>query len=93
MNVSPGVCFRCLSSRSGKDTVCVQSTIKRLPEKYREALELTEYQGLSQKELSEKLGMAFLTREQNQGYNAEGENENSCLRDAVILKRINMEIS
>ncbi|AFI29202.1 hypothetical protein MY9_2669 [Bacillus sp. JS] len=36
---------------------------------------------------------AFLTREQNQGYNAEGENENSCLRDAVILKRIDMEIS
>lgn len=35
-------------------TVCIRSTIKRLPEKYREALELTEFQGLSQKELSEK---------------------------------------
>lgn len=40
-------------------TVCIRSTIKRLPEKYREALELTEFQGLSQKELSEKLGISY----------------------------------
>lgn len=39
--------------------VCIRSTIKRLPEKYREALELTEFQGLSQKELSEKLGISY----------------------------------
>lgn len=42
-----------------KQTVCIRSTIKRLPEKYREALELTEFQGLSQKELSEKLGISY----------------------------------
>lgn len=40
-------------------TVCIRSTIKRLPEKYREALELTDFQGLSQKELSEKLGISY----------------------------------
>ncbi|QJC89444.1 RNA polymerase sigma factor SigZ [Bacillus subtilis] len=30
-----------------------------MPEKYREALELTEFQGLSHKELSEKLGISY----------------------------------
>ncbi len=39
--------------------MCIQSTIKRLPGMYREALELTEIQGLSQKELCEKLGISY----------------------------------
>lgn len=38
---------------------CIRSSIKRLPEKYREALELTEIQGLTQKELCEKTGMSY----------------------------------
>jgi len=33
--------------------------MQRLPQKYLEALELYEFQGLSQKELSEKLGISY----------------------------------
>ncbi len=33
--------------------------VRDLPETYREALRLTEYQGLSQKELGERLGISF----------------------------------
>ncbi len=38
---------------------CLRSMIRQLPEKYREAIELTELEGLSQKDLSEKLGISF----------------------------------
>ncbi len=35
------------------------SIIPRLPDKYREALELSELKGMSQKQLSEKLGISY----------------------------------
>lgn len=38
---------------------CVAAMVQELPEAYREALRLTEYQGLSQKALSERLGISF----------------------------------
>src|SRR5579859_770001 len=38
---------------------CVQSMVLALPEQYRQALVLTEYQGLTQKELGERLGLSF----------------------------------
>lgn len=38
---------------------CIRSSINRLPQKYREALELTEIQGLSQKELCKKMGITY----------------------------------
>ena len=38
---------------------CVSGMVAALPEAYREALRLTEYQGLSQKALSERLGISF----------------------------------
>ena len=37
----------------------VAAMLERLPEHYREALVLTEYQGLTQKELAERLGLSF----------------------------------
>jgi RNA polymerase sigma-70 factor (ECF subfamily) len=37
----------------------LRETIDALPEPYRQALILTEYQGLNQKELAEKLGLSF----------------------------------
>ena len=38
---------------------CVAAMVEGLPEAYREALRLTEYQGLSQKALGERLGISF----------------------------------
>jgi RNA polymerase sigma-70 factor (ECF subfamily) len=38
---------------------CVAAMLEDLPESYREALRLTEYQRLSQKELSKRLGISF----------------------------------
>jgi RNA polymerase sigma-70 factor, ECF subfamily len=38
---------------------CLRSMIEDLPEKYREALLLTEYEGLSQRELADRLGISF----------------------------------
>ena len=38
---------------------CVRGMIEDLPAKYREALLLTEYEGLSQIELAERLGISF----------------------------------
>lgn len=38
---------------------CVQRMVGRLPEKYRHAVILTEYQGLTQKEMGEKLGLSL----------------------------------
>jgi RNA polymerase sigma-70 factor (ECF subfamily) len=37
----------------------LRELVDALPERYREALLLTEYQGLTQKELSERLGLSF----------------------------------
>lgn len=38
---------------------CVQAMVKNLPALDRQALVLTEYQGLTQKELAERLGLSF----------------------------------
>jgi RNA polymerase sigma-70 factor, ECF subfamily len=38
---------------------CVAAMVNELPDIYREALRLTEYEGLSQKALSERLGISF----------------------------------
>lgn len=38
---------------------CVTAIVDTLPEAYRETLHLTEYQGLSQKAVSERLGISF----------------------------------
>ncbi len=38
---------------------CVRSMVRSLPEADRQALVLTEYQGLTQKELAERLGLSF----------------------------------
>jgi RNA polymerase sigma-70 factor (ECF subfamily) len=38
---------------------CFESVIQQLPEKYKEALELSELKGISQKELSEQLGISY----------------------------------
>src|SRR5829696_7346281 len=38
---------------------CVAAMVDTLPDAYREALRLTEYEGLSQKQLSEQLGISF----------------------------------
>jgi RNA polymerase sigma-70 factor (ECF subfamily) len=38
---------------------CVAAMVEELPDTYREALRLTEYQGLSQKAMSEQLGISF----------------------------------
>jgi RNA polymerase sigma-70 factor (ECF subfamily) len=48
----------------GEDAVrellpCVAAMVDALPDTYREALRLTEYEGLSQKKLSERLGISF----------------------------------
>lgn len=37
---------------------CIKAMIDRLPEKYRQAVILTTYQGLTQKEMGEKLGIS-----------------------------------
>lgn len=46
------------SSSNGEIAACLKSMINNLPEKYREAIILTEFQNLTQKELSEKLGLS-----------------------------------
>lgn len=38
---------------------CVKEMVERLPAEYRQALILTEYEGLTQKELAERLGLSF----------------------------------
>ncbi|HEX9440333.1 MAG TPA: RNA polymerase sigma factor SigZ [Roseiflexaceae bacterium] len=38
---------------------CVAAMVEQLPDTYREALRLTEYRGLTQKELSQRLGISF----------------------------------
>ncbi|HAA89881.1 MAG: RNA polymerase sigma factor [Thermoanaerobacterales bacterium 50_218] len=53
-----------VQSLAGEDIVrevaqCLKSMINHLPEKYRQAIILTEFEGLSQKELSARLGLSF----------------------------------
>jgi RNA polymerase sigma-70 factor, ECF subfamily len=38
---------------------CIRDMIEQLPDKYREALLLTEYQGLTQKDIADKLGISL----------------------------------
>ncbi|MGP7816586.1 RNA polymerase sigma factor SigZ [Niallia sp. 01092] len=38
---------------------CFKDVIQQLPEKYREALELSEFKGMSQKQLSQHLGISY----------------------------------
>lgn len=38
---------------------CIKAMVNRLPEKYRQAVVLTTYQGLTQKEMGEKLGLSL----------------------------------
>ena len=38
---------------------CIEAMVDQLPEKYRQALILTTYQGLTQKEMGEKLGLSI----------------------------------
>lgn len=38
---------------------CIEAMVDRLPEKYRQAVILTSYQGLTQKEMGEKLGLSL----------------------------------
>lgn len=40
-------------------TSCLRPMIDELPEKYRQVITLTEYDGLSQKDMSEQLGISF----------------------------------
>lgn len=40
-------------------SACIRDTLQRLPAKYREALELVELEGLSQKEASARLGISY----------------------------------
>lgn len=40
-------------------SACIRPMVIELPVKYKEALELTEFHGLTQKQLSEKLGLSF----------------------------------
>jgi RNA polymerase sigma-70 factor, ECF subfamily len=44
---------------SKEAAACIQSTMQRLPQKYLEALQLYEFQKVSQKELSERLGISY----------------------------------
>lgn len=38
---------------------CVRAMVRKLPEKYRRAIILTEYEGMTQKEMGEKLGLSL----------------------------------
>lgn len=38
---------------------CIEAMVDRLPERYRQAVILTTYQGLTQKEMGEKLGLSY----------------------------------
>lgn len=40
-------------------TPCIQRMVESLPAEYREALLLTDYQGLSQRELAQRLGLSY----------------------------------
>jgi RNA polymerase sigma-70 factor (ECF subfamily) len=56
--------LECDGGFDGPDVVkelsaCIRPMVIELPVKYKEALELTEFHGLTQKQLSEKLGLSF----------------------------------
>lgn len=38
---------------------CIRPMVEQLPDKYKEAIELTELNGISQKQLSEQLGLSL----------------------------------
>ncbi|HAH00091.1 MAG TPA: RNA polymerase subunit sigma-24, partial [Ktedonobacter sp.] len=38
---------------------CIKTMVDSLPNDYREALYLTEYEGLTQRELADRLGLSF----------------------------------
>ncbi len=40
-------------------TLCINNMVDRLPDKYRQAVMLTVYQGMTQKEMGEKLGISL----------------------------------
>lgn len=44
---------------AGNPASCIRPIIDSLPEKYRQAIILTEYGGLTQKEMAEKLGLSI----------------------------------
>jgi RNA polymerase sigma-70 factor (ECF subfamily) len=47
-------------NNNGVDVLpCVEAMVDRLPEKYRQAVILTTYQGLTQKEMGKKLGLSL----------------------------------
>ncbi|AFV01169.1 RNA polymerase sigma factor SigZ [Dehalobacter sp. DCA] len=46
-------------SASGEIASCLKTMIEHLPEKYKEAIMLTEFYELTQKELSERLGLSL----------------------------------
>lgn len=54
---------------------CLRSMVRSLPEPDRQALVLTEYQGLTQRELAERLACPFLAR--NRACSVRGKNSNS----------------
>lgn len=46
-------------SANGEIAMCLQAMVDQLPEKYKQAIILTEFQSLTQKELAEKLGLSL----------------------------------
>lgn len=60
------------------DLGCMKKFVKELPEDYREAIELTTYGALSQKELAEKLGMSY------SGAKSRVQRARQKLRDLVV---------
>ena len=52
--------FENSDNNDGVDVLpCIEAMVDRLPEKYRQAVILTTYQGLTQKEMGEKLGLSL----------------------------------
>ena len=55
--------IKSFENRDNNDNVdvlpCIEAMVDRLPEKYRQAVILTTYQGLTQKEMGEKLGLSL----------------------------------
>ncbi|MHB8125410.1 MAG: RNA polymerase sigma factor SigZ [Desulfitobacteriaceae bacterium] len=46
-------------SANGEIALCLKTMIDYLPEKYKQAITITEFQNLTQKDLSEKLGLSL----------------------------------
>ncbi|MDR3573667.1 MAG: sigma-70 family RNA polymerase sigma factor [Anaerolineaceae bacterium] len=61
----------------------IQEIVQALPEPYREALILTEYQGLSQKEMADRLGISLSG--QNPASSAPVRKSKTCCWHAAIL--------